>query len=117
MDSELIAGLRNHSLASFVLEAGCEDGIAIESVDPGATLIVQTTHSEYRLVVSNSARRAVLVRGGNLFTDATPAVLQGATAGGNLVKTGWIGVGLHMELWVGRRRIITSRVRSVTVEP
>ena len=58
----------------------------------------------------------VLVEGGDRFPEATPVVLQGSSAGGNLVRIGWIGVGLRMELSVGPRRIITSRVSSVTIE-
>jgi hypothetical protein len=50
-----------------------------------------------------------------LFPTPTEARLEGAIAGGSLVKTGWIGVGLLVELRVGLRRIITSPVRSVTL--
>ena len=88
----------------------------MESLAPGTTLIVQTRNSQYRLTVLNGERDAVLVEGGARFPKAVLARLQGASAGGRLVKAGWIGVGLLMELWVGAHRIITSPVRSVTIE-
>jgi hypothetical protein len=74
-------------------------------------------NSQYHVTVLNGARGQVLVEGGHHFPEATPAVLQGSTAGASLLKAGWIGVGLHVELRVGPRLIITSRVRQVTVDP
>jgi len=68
------------------------------------------------VVVLGDGCDEVLVRGGARFPKATRAQLQGASAGGSLIKTGWIGVGLRVELLVGPRRIITSPVRSMTIE-
>jgi hypothetical protein len=107
---------RCRTLAGFALEAGCEEGIAIESLEPGTTLTVRTVNSQYRLIVIDGARHRVLVEGGDRFPEATPVVLQGSSADGSLVKTGWIGVGLRVELRVGPRRILTSRVRSVAID-
>ena len=42
--------------------------------------------------------------------------LEGATTGGSVLRLGWIGVGLRMELSTGDLRITTSAVRSVTIE-
>jgi hypothetical protein len=116
MDIDRSAVPEPWTLAGFALEAGCEDGVELESVEPGVVVIVRTARSEYRLLVVNKTRRIVLVEGGTRFPEAAIAVLQGSTAGGNLLKVGWIGVGLRMELGVGTRRIITSPVRSVTFE-
>jgi hypothetical protein len=56
-----------------------------------------------------------LVTGGASFPEPTEVRLAGATAGGSMLKTGWIGIGLKLEMSVGRRRITTSRVVSVAV--
>ena len=104
------------TLEGFVLEAGGHDGLAIESLDVGTCLIVCTCNSEYRLIVLDGLRRSVLAKGGLLLPDATRACLQGASVGGSFVRTGWIGVGLRLEILVDRKRIVTSRVRSVRVE-
>lgn len=104
------------TLSGFAHEAGCSDGIAIQALARGTTLIVQTRNSLYRLIMMMGVRHGVLVQGGSLFREATPAHLQGASAGGCLVKTGWIGVGLRVELWVGSDRILTSTVRSIAIE-
>jgi hypothetical protein len=104
------------TLEGFVLEAGGDDGLAIEALDVGTSLIVCTCNSEYRLIVLDGVRRSVLVKGGLLLPSATQACLQGASVGGSFVRTGWIGVGLRLEILVDRKRIVTSRVRSVIVE-
>jgi len=107
---------RRCTLSGFAFEAGCSDGIAIQPLAPGTTLIVQTRNSQYRLIVLDGERPGVLVQGGALFPEATVAHLQGASAGGSLVRTGWIEVGFRMELLVGPRRIVTSPVRAVAIE-
>lgn len=68
--------------------------------------------SRYRLVVLDGADHRVLSAGG-VFPHAVSAVLQGASNGGGLVKIGWIGVGLRMELIAEGKRIVTSPVRSI----
>ncbi len=107
---------RRRSLAGFALESGCREGVALKSLAPGTKVNVRTRNSCYRLTVLSSMRDDVLMQGGTLFPDAAPVQVQGASAGGSLVKTGWIGVGLRIELRVGPRRIITSPVRSLSLE-
>jgi hypothetical protein len=114
MDSNLLTVPERNTLAGFVVEAEGEEGIALEAIEPGATVVVRTSNSEYRLIVLSQNERTVLVRGG-AFPDETAAVLQGATAGGNVVRAGWIGIGLRLELLHGKRRVVTSRVRSIKV--
>jgi hypothetical protein len=67
-------------------------------------------------VIDSPARR-VLVRGGALFPEPAPAKLLGASAGGGLIKVGWIGIGLRMELLQDRRCIGSSPVQSISVHP
>jgi hypothetical protein len=57
----------------------------------------------------------VRVRGGRYFPDWTPARLAGCTAGGSFLKRLGINLGLHMEFEMGRRRILTSPVRSIAL--
>lgn len=117
LDSASQAALvaRRRTLSGFAREAGHSEGIAIALLAPGTTLVVQTRNSLYRLVVLNG-RHAVLAQGGTLLPEARAAQLQGASAGGCLVKAGWIGVGLRLELQVGSDRILTSSVRSIAIE-
>ena len=61
--------------------------------------------------------REVLVEGGTHFPERTRAFLNGSSVKGRPLKVGWVGLGLHLEFHAAGRRIITSRVRSITVEP
>ena len=117
MNCQVIAVPQSRTLAGFASEPGCDEGLAIESLAPGTMLIVQTDHSEYRLIVLDNDRRRVLVEGGAMFPEPVPAVVQGASAGGSLVKTGWIGVGLRMELVVEPQWVRTSPVRTIVLVP
>jgi hypothetical protein len=108
------ASPRARTLDGFALETGT--GIDVRSLAHGTTLLVNTKNSHYHVVILNAEHRAVLVKGGNLFRDETEARLTGATSGGSTLKSGWIGVGFRMELAVNGRRVITSPVRSITVE-
>ena len=104
------------TLDGFALEPGCVEGVALQSLEAGTVLNVITRHSGYRVVVLDPVRRRVLVTGGRLFPERTEVRFEGATAGGSVLKIGWIGTGLRLEMSMGLQRITTSRVRSVTIE-
>jgi hypothetical protein len=99
----------------FAVRSIAIEGVAVNLLEPGTTLVVTTRNSEYRLVVLLDPS-VVLVKGGKSFPDATVAALAGATAGGSTVKVGWIQVGLHMEIRDGERRVTSSPVRSILIE-
>jgi hypothetical protein len=104
------------TMEDLTLRAGVREGVAIDSLEFGTTLVVRTRHSEYRLGILNGASGDVFVEGGNLLEGVTLASLNGATAGGSALKLGWIGVGLRMEFSVGGVRVTTSPVRSIDIE-
>ncbi|PWT82557.1 MAG: hypothetical protein C5B57_08455 [Blastocatellia bacterium] len=91
-------------------------GVAFSSLDPGTVIVVKTRHTCYRLVVVDGPEQRAVVTGGWLFPESTEVRVDGATSGGSVLKMGWIGVGLRLELSIGLRRITTSRVRSIVVE-
>jgi cyclohexyl-isocyanide hydratase len=106
---------RRDTLENFALNLVAAKGVAIDSLEPGTTLIVNTRNSQYRFVTLFDPC-LVLVRGGAMFPEATIVRLEGATAGGSALKIGWILVGFQMEMWLGPVRIRSSRVRSVSIE-
>ncbi|MBI2828229.1 MAG: hypothetical protein HYX77_03010 [Acidobacteria bacterium] len=107
---------RRRTLDGFALEPGCVEGMALQSLEAGTVLNVVTRHSGYRVVVLDPVRQRVLVTGGRLFPESIEVRFEGATAGGSMLKIGWIGTGLRLEMSKGLERITTSRVRSVTIE-
>ncbi len=106
---------RRATLEGFIAQMTASSGVGLNSLKPLTTLVVTTQNSTYRIVVRGGA--TVLVKGGRFFPEFTGAWLAGSGFGGSLLKLGWIGVGLRMELLSGGRSIVTSPVRLIAVEP
>lgn len=90
--------------------------VNIRSLRPGTVLTVDTVNSSYRIVVLNGEAGLATMEGGELFDEPTEVRIEGSTAGGSELRVGWIHVGLRLELFVWRQRVVTSRVRGITVE-
>ena len=88
--------------------------VDFRSLPSGAELVVETCNSCYRVVMLDQGRN-VLVQGGRYFRQKTEARLEGSALGGGLLKAGWIVSGLCMEVSHLGKRIVTSRVRSISV--
>ena len=106
------APMESVTLDTFALAAAGR-GVAVSELAPLTCLVVQTRNTRYRIIVSGD--REVLIDGGAIFPEPTPAHLEGATAGGSLLKVGWIGIGLRMEIRAGGRRIVTTPVASIAL--
>jgi hypothetical protein len=90
------------------------DGVDLRYLPPFTILLVRTTNSLYRVLITEGPE--VYVQGGVFFPNPTTAYLDGASLGSSCLKAGWIGVGLSLQLRSGDQRITTSRVRSITSE-
>jgi hypothetical protein len=44
------------------------------------------------------------------------ATVSGSTFGGCMLKAGWLGVGLRMEIYVNGQRTVTSPVQSLHID-
>jgi hypothetical protein len=102
------------TLDGFVDAASTLRGINVLDLEPLTELRVETTNSLYRIVVSQ--RTTIFVQGGRFFPERSAAHLAGATFGGSLLKTGWIAIGMRMEICGDDGPIVTSPVRRITVE-
>jgi hypothetical protein len=91
------------------------EGLSIQSLRTGTEVLARTQHSTYRMVVLDPENRRVRLSGGALFRRETEAVIEGATAGACVLKLGWIGVGLQLEISHGDQRARTSTVDAVTI--
>jgi hypothetical protein len=103
------------TLDGFVSAISAAGGVSLRDLEPLTTLFVRTCNSQYRIVVSQNT--AVFVQGGQFFPEMTGARLEGSSFGGSCLKVGWISIGLHMEIFAGGQRIITSPVRAIDCEP
>jgi len=102
------------TLDGFVDDAAGTPGVYLRDIEPLTTLTVHTCNSRYRILVSRDT--SVIVQGGQFFPDPTPGRVDGSGFGGSLLKVGWIGIGLRMEIFADGQRIITSPVRDICIE-
>jgi hypothetical protein len=98
----------------LALQFGDRDGVMLRDLQPGTVVSVITRHTAYRLVVLDGVEQRVTLCGGR-FPEDTEVRVDGATTGGSILKAGWIGIGLRLELWQDHRRILTSHVRSLSI--
>ena len=105
---------REATLDGFANDVANAPGISLRDVEPLSTIVVHTHNSCYRILITHDT--TAIVRGGAFFPEPTPARIDGCGFGGTLLKVGWIGVGLRMEIFSNGRRIVTSPVRDVTLE-
>jgi hypothetical protein len=111
-DVHLIA--RARTLDGFAFELG--DGVDVRELAAGTIVSVRTRNSCYRFVIVEPETQLVLVSGGHWFPEPTEARVVGATGGGSMLKPGWIGEGLRLEIRHMNRPITTSPVDAVTIE-
>jgi hypothetical protein len=100
------------TLDGFVASTAAGMGVALGTVAPLTSLIVETRNTRYHIIVTRSDE--ILVQGGSFFPDPTPARLEGASLGGSLLRLGWIGLGLRMEIRANGQRIVTTPVRTIS---
>ena len=105
---------RAATLDGFVNDLADAPGIYLREVEPLTTIVVRTHNSCYRILIEHDT--TAIIRGGAFFPEPTPARIDGSGFGGTLLKVGWIGIGLRMEIFTNGRRIITSPVRDVILE-
>jgi hypothetical protein len=91
------------------------DGVQLEDLHDGATLVARTHHSTYEVAIVSARTGDALVRGGAYFPEPTPCVFAGSSLHGSFLKLRGVYLGFHMEFHVGARRIITSAVESISV--
>src|SRR6476620_6106979 len=90
--------------------------IDVRQLPEGTMLVVDTHNSRYRIVMSGRGSRATIL-GGPYFQEETDVRIEGSALAGSLLKVGWIAVGLFMEVASEDKRVVTSRVQSIVVEP
>jgi hypothetical protein len=98
-----------------MFDSDCENGVTLNELEPGTRITVVTNNSTYRLDLIDGAESRVTAVGGSMFPEPTEVRVEGASAGEGPIKSGWIGVGLRLELTSGVKRITTSRVKAVDI--
>lgn len=90
-----------------------DGGVFTKDILPGSTVLVQTRNTLYTL--ANHGDRWV-GQGGKHLPEATEVHVNGSTFGGSMIKVGFIGIGMCLELGrTGRSILTTSAIQSITI--
>lgn len=108
---------RHCSLDGFAQISGSLDGVSLRVLNPRDTIHARTRNSDYRIVLVDPEQGKVTVQGGRFFSEPVTAVVSGSTLGGCMLKLGWLGLGLRIEICAHGQRIVTSPVQSFFIEP
>ncbi len=110
-----VAVPKAHTVDGCVEIASRSPGVTLGDQEPLATVEVRTQHSVYRMTVLEPRRGEILIQGGCRWPQPTEGRLLGASFGHGLIKLGSIVCGMRMEILIGGRRIVTSRVLRIEV--
>jgi hypothetical protein len=91
------------------------NGVQVDRMGDMEKLEVRTWNSLYEITIIDGPSGEILVRGGSLFPELTPAQLAGATLGGCFCKMRGIYAGLRMEINANGQRTVTSPVESIAI--
>jgi hypothetical protein len=90
-----------------------QNGFQLDQLAELDALVVQTENTSYEVTVLEPSRGEILVRGGRFFPSWTPVRLAGCSLRGSFLKLRGVYVGYCLEFHENRRRIVTSRIRSI----
>ena len=86
----------------------------LESLNAFDTIVVQTYHSVYHILLLDPKTGRALIDGGEYLTEPSEALLTVSL--GSEFKVGTISVGCSLEMWVDERVFLTSPIKSVHVK-
>src|SRR5215813_12765108 len=92
------------------------EGVTLMALEACDIIHVRTRNSDYEIFLLDPESGRALVRGGEYFAEPTEATVSGSTFGGCMLKVGWLGVGLRMEIYANGQRTVTSPVQSLSVK-
>lgn len=114
------SGLRNIprfcSLDGFTELSSALGGVALRTLEPFDTVCARTLNNDYYIFLIEPESGKALVQGGRYFSQPIEATVSGSTFGGCMLKMGWLGIGLHIEICASGQRIVTSPVQSLHIE-
>ncbi len=92
------------------------EGVTLMALEACDAIHVRTRNNDYEIFLLDPKSGRALVRGGEYFAEPVEATVSGSTFGGCMLKAGWLGVGLRMEIYANGQRTVTSPVQSLRVE-
>jgi hypothetical protein len=92
------------------------EGVTLKNLKPCDTIHARTRNSDYEIFLLDPESGRALVRGGKYFAEPMEGVVLGSNFGGSMLKLGWLGLGLQIEINADGHHIATSPVSELRVE-
>ena len=92
------------------------EGVILGTLEVCDMIHARTRNNDYEIFMLDPKSGRALVRGGEYFAEPMEVIVSGSTFGGCMLKAGWLGVGLRMEIYANGQRTVTSPVQSLRVE-
>ncbi|MFN0124003.1 MAG: hypothetical protein ACKV2V_26165 [Blastocatellia bacterium] len=106
---------RHCSLDGFTELSSLVSGLDMNGLSMFDMIRARTLNSDYSIFLLDPQAGRALVQGGRFFAEPSEAVINGSTFGGCMLKTGWIGVGLRIEIFCKGQCIVTSPVQEISL--
>lgn len=98
---------------SNIIRSEIEGGVELDGLADGDVLHVDTVSRRYTIVYHGDGQ-ALIAGHPRYCPDLTPVRIEGSTWGGSMIKTRYVGRGMHLEFRHPRfRSIVTSRILDV----
>ena len=104
--------------------AKCDDcirrnsGIFVKDIPANTIIQIDAADAVFTVLVVDPADRKIRIKGSQYLPELTDAVLTGSTFGGCMLKEGWIGVGMQLEILIPGLelpRLTTSMVKGISI--
>src|SRR5207247_10126305 len=93
----------------------CTAGLEIDTIQALDMLEFRTETGTCEVTVMCGPTGDILVRAGRFFPEFTAARLAGSSLGGSFLRLRGIYAGFNVEIHVGRKLIVTSRVSKISL--
>jgi hypothetical protein len=91
------------------------EGLTLRSLEACDTIYARTNNNDYEIFLLDPDSGRALVKGGKYLLEPTEATVVGSTFGGCMLKIGWLGVGMRMEIHAEGRYLTTTPLKSLRV--
>jgi len=106
------------TLDGFIEAVEKNNGLDVSSLPAGTTLLIETRNSHYQLIILDPAKRSVKVSSfdSKVIRKQLDGIMNGSTFRGSMIKLGWIGVGMCLEIHMADgRTLTTSMVKKISL--
>lgn len=84
-----------------------DPGIDVHKLKSGTKIKARTINNLYEFEITDQPGY-LLAQGGKYIKTKKKIYLSGSTYGGSMIKIGWIGLDMNMEIYLGHKRKLTT---------